>query len=465
MIITKEYAVKYRGDIARIYISLQSLLKIASMDAKTSVVASFKNGMVKIRTCSPDTPDSFKILNTSRGAILEIRKAALGHSLKSMGRALVTATHNEVTIVPHPAEIKRIERESNFKAKLASGRPLTNGSLYSGIGLKNLHFSNGLKKAGISTKTILVNDICDKALDINVRCNTALDRKGNRTKVVCGDIRELLMTISMPKLDFMDISYPCSGMSTLAEDRDLDHPLCGDLFISTVAAIRASNPAFFSIECTPAFKTSKTLQVMKANLSDYAFKEFMVNSHAHGSLEDRDRVFVFAISKGLANLISGLDQIEPQRRTVPPLKTLLETIPDNSPRWKSYDYARSDAPQGLNYKGCVIDSSATKIPTLIATYGSAKRGSPLLAHPTIPGLYRLLTPNEHALIKMVPEQYQQEISRIVSGESHLTTSRGSNTLAHKLLGMSVEKFVWEDAGREIGQTIISRIFDDLLTAA
>lgn len=462
MIVSKEYAVKYKGDKARIYIGLQSILRSANMSASTSVTATFKNGIVFINRCSAKTVGSFRILNTSRGAVLEINKKILAESLMRIGTALVTAKPDLITIVPHPAELKRIQREASFVKCLVEGKPLAEGSLFSGVGLKNLHFTTGLAKAGVKSKILFANDMCEKALDINMQCNPAWKNAGKSAQIVCGDIRNVLLMTKVPKLNVLDISYPCSGLSTLANERDTSHSLVGDLFISVINLIRSTQCALFSIECTPLLLQSDTLKIMKQHLNDYAFKEYTLSSHDHGSIEDRKRVCVIGISKGIRHLLNGLDKIEPRLRKHLPLSTYLDNVPLDSDRWKPYSYARNDSREGLNFKGSVITPTNTKIPTLIATYSCAKRGSPLVRHPIRDDLFRLLTPNEHAKIKEAPEEYRNEIKKIVDGSSHLTNSRGSRSLAHKFLGLSVERFAWEDAGENIGYTLLRNAHNDLL---
>lgn len=468
MIVTTAYSVKQKGNTARIYISLKSLLSNANLKAGSTVKATFTNSKVTVVPCEASHPDAFKVLATSRGAVLEIRRKELGDSLKRIGRALVSSEPNKITIVPHPTELERIKREQAFMAKLTSGKPMNSGSLFSGIGLKNLHFNNGLAKAGIKTQCVFANDLCEKALDVSKRCNPMWNNAPKRAQLVAGDIRQLMSIVSVPKLDVLDISYPCNGQTTLSEraKRDIDHPLVGDLFIDVVAFIRKSSPALITLECTPAFNNSKTLKLMEQSLYDYEWRAFTMNSADHGSIENRKRSFVVAISKGLRHLLNSMDSINPVTRQKPVLGDFLEDIAPDSPLWKTFGHVLKKVEDDrLCFQHQLLDEAAQVIPTLIATYSCPKIGSPFVRHPSNPKLMRLLTPLEHARIKQVPESILTEIQDIVSGESPVVSKRGSVSLAHRLLGMSVERLAWEDAGEQLGNTIFSNTYNDLLAAA
>lgn len=468
MQMTQPYSIKHVGpDKARIYIALNSLLSVAGMKAGTRVTAEYRNNQVVVRKAKAGE-ESFAVLSTSRGAILEIRNSKLKMSMGRVGQALVSASDRGITIIPHPTELKRLEREDRFKRRVQAGNALRGGSLYSGIGLLPYHLHEGLQAGGVKVKMALASDINPKSLDVSMRCNPIWNDADRSAKVVCGDLRHIMDTTTLPQLDILDISYPCNGQSTLAskENRDTHHPLVGDLFIDTVGVIRATSPALIIMECTPAFNNSDTLRLIEKSLPDYNWHHFVLQGGQHGSLENRARACVVAISKGLSHLLSSLTSIQPQARRQAKLGNYLEDIALDSPLWKEYKHVVGKLDDDrLDFKHYLHTAEDTRIATIVSTYQSPKIGSPFVAHPTNPKLMRLLTPLEHARIKGVPDSILKEIQAIVSGDSPIVTQRGSNTLAHQLLGLSVDRWPWVDVGRNVADALLQSSFDDLLLEA
>lgn len=461
--ISKPYSIKHLSNGAsRIYVSAPDLIQASNFTKGQSLIADYSNGLITVKSCPEGFKGSFKLLNTSRGLILELRSKSVRTALRSFGRALVTAKEGLIKIIPHPSELKRLKREQRFKERVIGNKMLDRGSLYSGLGLLSSYLANGLNKHGVKSRIRFVNDICSTALAINTQSNSMWDQRHQIAEAICCDIRELLTVAKIPEVDILDISYPCNGMSTLIEPskRDTLHDKVGDLFIDTVAAIRASNPTLIVMECTSSFVRSDTLRLIKQALNDYQWHDIKLSGADHGEIENRPRVAVTAISKGLSYALpfEKGEGVTARNRMKSQLIDFLDDIPDTSDLWKSFNHVkRKISDDRLDFKHNVHKPSDTRIATIIATYSSPKIGSPFLAHPTNIELMRQFTVSEHANIKRVEPAIKEHLLKIERGSSLLTNSRGSKSKAQSLLGMSVNRYPWEDLGETLSLKLINNI--------
>ena len=458
--IVKPYSVKsISKTTSRIYITGKDLIAACAFKPNELLKASYSNGLITVNKSSDN--EGFVLLNTSRGLILELKNTNVRKALGLISTALVEANKGQIRILPHPTEIKRIKRERDFTRKALKGLRLTSGSLYSGCGLLNKHIKKGFSLGGISTDIKFANDICPVAMSVNVLSNSIWESSHKNSLAICDDIRNVVSNLKIPKLDLVDISYPCDGQSTLAKkhSRDTHHPNTGDLFIDTVAFIRASNPALIITECTPAFLNSDTLRLIKQTLKDYEWKEFKLYAPDHGEIEKRPRVVVAAISKGIFYLLKGMNPyLRVNSRKKPTLGEFLDEFPSDSSVWKQYTHVRNKLDNDkLNFKHNVYNSTSSEIATITATYSSPKIGSPYIQSPYNESLIRMLSVKENCRIKRLDEKMTSAILDIESGNSEYTSKNGSKKMATKLLGMSVSKYVWEDVGESISRTILMNL--------
>lgn len=461
--ISKPYSIKHlKNGAYRVYVSGPDLIHASGFKKGQALCADYANGLITVKSCREGLDGAFKLLNTSRGLILELRSKSVETALRGFGRALVTAKLGVIKIVPHPSELKRLRRELRFKGRLIRNKMLDRGSLYSGMGLLSSYLANGLNKHGVKSRIRFVNDICSTALAINTQSNSMWSQRHPSAEAVCSDIRELLTVSKIPEVDILDISYPCNGMSTLIEpsERDTLHNKVGDLFIDTVAAIRASNPCLIVMECTPSFLNSDTLRLIKQALNDYQWHGIKLSGADHGEIENRPRVAVTGISKGLSYALhfEEGEGVTALKRPKCQLIDFLDDIPDSSNLWKDFNHVkRKISDDRLDFKHNVYKPSDTRIATIIASYSSPKIGAPFLAHPTNNELMRQFTVSEHSNIKRVEPAIKEHLLKIEGGSSLLTNSRGSKSKAHSLLGMSVNRHPWEDLGETLSLKLINNI--------
>lgn len=452
------YSAKYKPGYGRIYMTQKKLFSLAGLLDIPTFSVTYGDGFIDIR---PSLMGESNLFKTARGLLLELKNKSTANSVNFANKVLAIATKGMLKIIPHPAEVLKHRRESRFIKKTIKGLALDSGSLYTGLGLLNLHLATGLNTGGIKTNIVLANDICHAAMTVNTETNPIWASASKKALVVNDDIRSL-QHFKLPQVDILDVSYPCNGISNLIskDQRDIDHKVVGTLFMPTIEVVKKVNPTIIVIECTPAFNNSKTLELMERELSGYVWHKTTINGLDYGEIEKRSRACVIAISDGLVDSID-LSEYKPMSHgfSASQLRDFMEPqkVTDNA--WKTYDHVKAKVSDPrLCFKHRASQPSDMVIPTITATYSAPKIGAAFIAHQSDQNLMRQVLTSEHANIRRIPAIMKEYIEKIASGDTLLTSSRGSVTLAHKLLGMSVSKRPWEAVGKMLAQIINDIVF-------
>lgn len=449
------YAVKsLKSGAARIYIQNSDCLRQSNLPENTPVRIKYMKNRIEIVA---DKNGDNKIMDTGRGALLELKNKKTAKSIGAVDKVTATFRSGKVIITLHYHDKQRIEREKRFINSLVKGSPLRSASFFSGLGMLSYHLKQGLEEAGIESEICFANDSSSEAMECNLAANPIWE-KTTRDAVAIVDELGGIDISELPQSDYIEIGYPCVGQSSLCskENRDLNHPLVGTLFIKLISALEKMNAAVVVFENTPAFRSSKTLEFIKREMKGYRFEDVTLNSHDFGEIETRKRACIIAVSEGLPHLnLSHIYKEKTDNLRKDRLSDFLEDIPIDSGLWKKMEHIkRKNQEKSHNYRNTVYLGDEEMIGTITASYAAPKAGTPMIAHPVDPELQRQITPTEHAGIRKVPEKMFDLIEEISTGKSHLVTSRGSKSLAHRLLGNGVSKNVWNVVGRFLGNYFI-----------
>jgi DNA (cytosine-5)-methyltransferase 1 len=457
----KRYAVKnLKNKVSRIYINDTKELVNSNLPINARFNIEYSKHGIKVIPCENGTN---KIMETSggRSGLLELKNKSTFDSFGDVSHVMVTFGKDGVEITLNYSDRQKIIREAAIIRKIKNGEPIEAGSFFSGLGLLSLFIKTGMEKAGIKTKIKFANDLCDKAMSVNLSSNPIWDDASDDAVAMINDLNSIDLSL-LPKVDLLEIGYPCIAMSKLCkkEHRDTLHPVVGTLFIKLIAAISAMNPAVFIIENVESFLGSDSFRMIKQELkADYNFSEISFNGNNFGDIEGRPRTCVVATSIGLPAIMMN-DFYAPAIANKKTLSHYLDDIAPSSPLWREMAHVKKklDNPK-LNFKNTLYDGSEDCIGTITASYSAPKIGSPMLAHPTNKNLQRQFTVNEHANIRQLPSKMHQAVLDIANGASELVSRAGSITAAHRMLGNSVSKLSWEEIGNYIGLRILP--FSDL----
>lgn len=446
------YSCKHsKNGSARIYIQNTHVLKQSGFHSGDTCSYEFAQFSIDI---SLTKNGSNTVQATQRGELIELKSKSVAKSFPNVNSVIITFRLGRIRISISHADAARIRRELSLKSAVKDDRPITFGSLYSGLGLLAYQLIKGMSSVGVDSLMGISSDICELTLSCQLESNPIWDNPHPNAIAIADDITALQYH-DLPEVDVLEIGYPCWGQSTLSPKhrRDLDHPVVGAKFIPTVASIVKLNPALIIFENSVPFLTSKTLDLMKRELENYNFFETTISGHDYGDFEQRKRSCVIAVSAGLPlfdlNLIKpSCDSNNKNTRT---LSSLLSDVPDNSTLWKDMDHVTNKiSDKRLNFKHNLYCGEESEIAALSATYLSPKISSPMVLNENT-GKQRLFTPEEHARIREVPKTIFQCLQKVADGRHPLVSKRGSMSAVHKMLGNGPAPKAWFNAGKGIGE--------------
>lgn len=381
--------------------------------------------------------------------VLDINSSELLSIFEGMDAVRVVVSNGRVTFLPLASEAKRVERLERLQNKIASGQPLSTGSLAHGGGVLSHAIHRGLADAGIACDLVFANELRDDLLQQAIEHNDAwTENTGAIALPMQEAAQDDWLMERLPKLEILEAGIPCSGASIAGRVKgNLDmmeaHPEVGHLVFAALTIILRTQPAIVLIENVPRYRDSASAQILRAQFKDmgYVTHEALLSGKDFGCMEDRVRWCLVAVTRGVE---FSFDALAPTVRLVRKLGDLLDrTIPLDDPSWGEVKYLKDkevrNAEAGHRFKMQFIDEESTEVPTLRRFYNKGGSSDPRVRHPVSPKLSRLLTAAEHAAIKDVPPS-------LIAGLSETT--------AHQLLGQGIVYEPFRAVGERLGQCLL-----------
>lgn len=358
--------------------------------------------------------------------IVDIAGSSLAEALGGDGARLrAVLASGEIVFDLHPVE-KAIEaRETRTRDHLQAGF-LTESALCAGAGVATLALQEGVESTGVQTRVDWIIDRDGRYLDLAAMNNPAISPD---TRLYEASLEEV-ETAALSGTDLMQVSLPCTGHSLSGKakrglNQPEDHPTDALATVGLIRILEAVNPSVVASENVTQARDSASYALIRAYLHEqgYVIFEDYMDSRQAGTIEDRERWWMVAISRGLADGFT-MDNVPAQPRTFATLGEAMDAIACDDTRWKAFEYLEAkairDAAAGKGFKRQLVDESSTQVGTIGRGYAKARSTEPFIVRDD--GMQRLLTPNEHARVKGIPEH-------LVDG--------ASATLAHEALGQSI----------------------------
>lgn len=406
---------------------------------------------LELREAPADCKDQvYTVSKRQRGGnvvpLIEVRSKVLTELFNNIERVRVAIRNGRIVVTALHLETKIRERVKRLTEKLRSGEKLATASLFHGAGVVASAIHSGLLRSGVKTFVQVGVELEPDYLEASLANNLHLWDEDSIA--INSDIREINWGSNAPYVEILEAGLPCTGASRAGRSKGKlamaeEHASAGSLFVDFLDSVKALNPAYVVIENVPEYQKSASMVVIRSVLESlgYTIKEAVLNGNDFGALERRSRLVVVATTKGLPDIFD-FDKLVPVRQKEGTISEVLDQIPLDSERWKSYSYladkAVRDKEAGKGFARQLLTGSEGHCGVIGRLYAKARSTEPFIIHPENSGLSRLLTPNEHARVKAIPE-------RIISGLC--------DTTAHEVLGQSVIYPLFEAIGLELGVAI------------
>ncbi|WP_095158155.1 DNA cytosine methyltransferase [Pseudomonas sp. Irchel 3E13] len=442
---------KAKGDIARLWLEGQKLLhagvKIGSKYLLRSDKALNRLELVPLPVESAQAGD-FTVSKRERNGVisplLEVRTDLLKTFFEGCEKVRVAIRSGRIVVTALQVDLRIKERVERIKRKLAAKTALAGGSLFHGLGILDKALHTGLLAAGVASFIQVGVELESAYLDASLANNPELWTEDSIA--INSDIRDLALSGAVPQLDCVFAGIPCTGASKSGKAKNKlqcaeEHSTAGTLFFDFLDFVKSSNPAICLIENVPDYLDSTSMVVIRSVLTSlgYELHETVFGGAEFGAIEDRKRMVLVAVTRGLE--VSFSFPI-PGRHSPRKVGDILEDIPLDSPRWKSYDYLAAkeerDIAAGKGFKRQLVTSESATVGTLGRGYFKGRSTEPFLQHPENPELSRLFTGVEHARLKGIPES-------MVAGMSE--------TIQHEAIGQSVVFNVFVEVGKALGRAL------------
>lgn len=371
--------------------------------------------------------------------IIELKGEYVKALGKDIERVRVDFKYGELVFSVHHLERKKIEREESFTKNFNNG-VITKGSLCSGIGVASAALAAGLKDAGLKSKTSWIVDRESRYLQVAIDNNQVIEKD---TIVIHGSLEEVESNL-LPQTDVVQFSLGCTPHSKSGKTKNKlefaeQHAKDATAVFGLMKILDHTNPAILVSENVVDAMNSASYTLIKSMLDILGYKVFetVLDEVQAGSLEARKRYWFVAVSKGLPDIdLATIDFFPKEHKT---LESIIEPASVTDSLWRKHDYLDAkqerDIEAGKGFKRALFSVTSSKVNTIGRLYNKRRSTEPFLVNDE--GLERLLTKNEHARVKGVPESLVTDVV---------------DTTAHEGLGQSI----LFNHGRGIGR-LIARI--------
>lgn len=384
-----------------------------------------------------------KVSGRDRGGrsipIIDICNTNIAKAFGGVDRVVVRYYAGQIVITLREIERRKHCAVRRLVDEVSSGT-LSKGAFCAGAGISDRAIHEGIEQAGLLAKSEFLVDIEAPFLQIARDNSPALNID---TRLIVGSINELELS-DLNAVSVLHVSLPCVGFSNSGKAvkgntiPEADKK-AGIAFLGLLRAVESmpEPPAYIAGENVEGWKGSVSELVVNARLEElgYTITEAVLSGDEFGVIENRNRHIWIA---SLVGEVAFSDLERPQK-IAQILGDVLEPVPMDSDAWKPMSYLAEkearDIEAGKGFRRQIVSPDQTSIGTIGAGYARIRGTEPHLKHPTIDGLYRLLTPVEHSRVKGIPQDHIADVN--------------NSTLAHTVLGNSVVYPVFTALGKAI----------------
>ncbi|WP_342632734.1 DNA cytosine methyltransferase [Marinobacter alkaliphilus] len=409
-----------------------------------------------------DDPDarvvSFRKRNGKLVPIIDINNKSLAKWFEVSQKLRIAIRRGKIIITKHILTGQVAARLEKARKALSERRKLAVHSHYHGAGVLDLAIHSGFARAGVGSFVQVAIEKERDYLDISLSRNPELFTPDSI--LIQGGVEEVIPDSRVP-CDVFLAGLPCLGASVAGrakmrhvkgESRTYlpeEHDTAGSLFFYTLNHIIASQPWLVILENVKAYSSSASMAVIRSVLSSagYVVSERVLGGNEFGALEDRERLCVVAVTKGLEDVVD-LTDVQPLMSKPDTLGEVLDDIPADSSMWRKMEYLakkeKRDIADGKGFRRQLFTGEESRISTITRQYQKRRSTDPMILHPDRPELSRLLTPEEHCRCKGIP-------LKLIDDPAIATGTK------HEVLGQSVIFPAFEAVGYALARQLSALI--------
>lgn len=363
--------------------------------------------------------------NGQTSPIIDLNGSVVSDSFEVESLIRIVVSNDKITIRMHHSTELQNEREERLLRKLKAGESLSVCSLCHGLGILDSAIDAGMTESGIKSVIAVAVEQEKKYLEGSLNNNPQL--WDSNSCIIESPIESVNLMKNPTQVDTLIIGLPCtgfsrSGTSKLSLSCPEAHSKSGSLFFFMLSFIQVLNPSTVVIECVPEIFGSFSMIIIRSVLEGlrYSLSERILEGGEFGSLENRKRACIVAISNGIAD---GYDikGIKPLRQKESCIQDILEDVPLDSDRWKPFDYLVAkeirDKAAGKGFARQIVTGKESQCGVITRGYFKCRSGDVYLSHPTDKKLTRLFSTVEHARLKTIPENIIRGLSQSTSHEA------------------------------------------------
>lgn len=388
--------------------------------------------------------------------LLQLRSDEIRQVFEDDEKVRIAIRNGRIVITALQLQTKIRERLKRLREKLDRGEKLAVHSLFHGGGVLDRAIHSGLLRAGVGSFVQVGVELEAEYLNSSLRNNPDIWQADSIA--ICSDIRDVSLEGSIPQCDILTGGVPCTGASKAGRVKnDLEfaeeHDSAGTLFFDYLAWVKATNPAIVVLENVPEYQNTASMAVIRSVLRSlgYVLNEKVLDGSDFGALENRKRMVMIAHTPGMGDLFS-FENLKTHKVREASINDILEPVPLDSKRWKSYEYltekAIKDKAAGKNFGLQRLTGNEDGCGTIGRHYFKGRSTEPFLIHPENPDLFRLFTRLEHGRVKTIPA---------------VLTEGVSETSAHEIMGQSVVYEQFDSIGEEIGSSLFRTDIEQLVS--
>lgn len=368
--------------------------------------------------------------------VIDLCNQAVAKMFEGMKKVKAIISRSKIVVSIHPDELAMKRRLDLLGAKLKNGSALTCAAVSHGGGIMDYAVHQGLKDGGLKSFLGFAVEIEPKYLD----CSLTNNPVWSDDSLAIEAPMEQVELDDIPECDLYVAGIPCTGASKAGRSKNglahaEGHKAAGNLFHAYLNIFRKTNPAVAILENVPEYQNTASMDVIRNTLTawGYDLHEMVLNGNNFGALENRNRLVVIAVTRGME---CDFSKLTPVRQKESSLSEILEDIPADSDVWKEFGYLKEkqarDIKAGKGFKMQILDGLATSCGVIGRGYAKIRGTEIKIQHPTNPDLMRQLTVTEHARVKAIPEFLVEGVSA---------------TTAHEIMGQSCIFPVFQAVGK------------------